>query len=386
MSFTLGSIHLIVNLRTLQYIRCMKISDLITFVNELAPFAYQESYDNTGLLVGNSSDEVTGVLVALDMTEAVIQEAIDTGCNVVIAHHPILFKGLKRLTGANYVERTVIKAIQNNVALIATHTNLDNARHGVNAIIAEKLGLEGTRILVPKEETLLKLQVYVPETHAEKLRLALAQAGAGAIGDYTSCSFTTLGEGRFNPQVGAKPAIGEVNKLEVVAEAKVEVIFQTHLRSSVEMAMRANHPYEEIAYDILEVKNSDPTIGSGMIGELPQSMDTMAFLRFVKDTFHCGAVRFTHPHKNEVKRVAVCGGSGSFLLHAAKRSNADVFISGDFKYHEFFDAEDQIIIADIGHFESEQYTSHWLIAQLKKKFTTFAVRLTNVNTNPINYL
>lgn len=364
----------------------MKISELVAFVNNLAPFSYQESYDNAGLLVGNASDEVSGVVVALDMTEDVVQDAIDSGCNVVLAHHPIIFKGLKRLTGANYVERTVIKAIQHNIALIATHTNLDNAIHGVNAVISDKLGLQHQRILVPKENTLYKLQVYVPVAHADNLRKALAEAGAGAIGQYNACSFSVLGEGRFNPQAGANPFIGSVDKLEQVDEMKVEVIFQAHLHQGVLKAMRQTHPYEEIAYDVLKVENMDAYIGSGMIGELPEEMETMAFLKLVKETFNCGVIRYTKPHVNKIKTVAVCGGAGSFLLRNALQAKADIFITGDFKYHEFFDAEDRIIIADIGHFESEQYTSEWLIAQLKKNFTTFAVRYTNVVTNPINYL
>lgn len=364
----------------------MKISELVTFIHNLAPFTYQESYDNAGLLVGNASDEVKGVMVALDMTEAVVQEAIDTGCNVVLAHHPIIFKGLKRLTGSNYVERTVIKAIQHNIALIATHTNLDNALHGVNAVISDKLGLQNQRILVPKENTLYKLQVYVPVSHADKLRKALAEAGAGAIGAYNACSFSVAGEGRFNPQEGASPFIGTLDRLEQVDEMKVEVIFQTHLQGKVLQAMQSAHPYEEIAYDVLKVENADAYIGSGMIGELPEAMDALEFLKLVKETFQSGVVRYTKPHVETVKTIAVCGGAGSFLLRNAMQQKADVFITGDFKYHEFFDAEDRIIIADIGHFESEQYTSEWLIAQLKKKFTTFAVRLTNVVTNPINYL
>lgn len=364
----------------------MQVKELVSYINNLAPFTYQESYDNAGLLVGNPSDEVTGVTVALDMTEDVIQDAIENGCNVVLAHHPIIFKGLKRLTGSNYVERTVIKAIQNNVALIATHTNLDNAIHGVNAVISDKLGLINQRILVPKEKTLYKLQVYVPNSHAELVRLALAEAGAGSIGAYNACSFSIPGEGRFNPQEGAAPFIGTVNKLEEVAEMKIEVIFQQHLHGKVLQAMRAAHPYEEIAYDVLQVENTDQYIGSGMLGELPEAVEVMTFLNQVKETFNCGVVRYTKPHLEKVKTIAVCGGAGSFLLRNALLAKADVFITGDFKYHEFFDAEDRIIIADIGHFESEQYTSEWLIAQLKKNFSTFAVRYTNVVTNPINYL
>lgn len=377
---------MVVRCHTMLTFSPMKVAELVSFIDQLAPFAYQESYDNAGLLVGDVNEEVSGVLVSLDMTEAVVQEAIDSGCNVVIAHHPIIFKGLKRLTGVNYVERTVILAVQNKIALIATHTNLDNARFGVNQIISDKLGLKNTRILVPKENTLLKLQVYVPAEHASRLRTALAEAGAGSIGDYSACSFSSQGTGRFFPQEGAQPFIGSLNKLEEVSEEKVEVVFQQHRYKAIMNAMYAHHPYEEIAHDVIALENRDAYIGSGMIGELEEAMPVMDFLKMVKETFGCGAVRYTEPHVKIVERIAVCGGSGSFLLRNAIGAKADVFLTADFKYHEFFDAENRIIIADIGHFESEQYTSQWLIAQLKKKFTTFAVRLTNVVTNPINYL
>ncbi|WP_300660470.1 Nif3-like dinuclear metal center hexameric protein [Fluviicola sp.] len=364
----------------------MQVKELVSYLNQLAPFTYQESYDNSGLLVGNPSDEVKGVIVALDCLETIIDEAILHGANVVLTHHPIVFKGLKRITGANYVERTVLKAIKNDINLVAIHTNLDNVHFGVNHIISEKLGLTDLKILSPKAATSFKLSVFVPQTHADLLRESLAKAGAGHLGAYSWCSFSSKGEGRFKPDEDADPFIGKAGELEVVKEIKVEVIVAEHAVSAVLHAMKATHPYEEIAYDLIAMTNSNEYIGSGMIGTLEHGMEAMEFLNFVKRTFHCGAIRYTNPTKSTVKRIAVCGGAGSFLLKDAIRAKADVFITGDFKYHEFFDAEDHLMIADIGHFESEQYTSEWLVAQLKKKFTNFAVRLTNVNTNPINYL
>ncbi len=362
------------------------VNDIVRFLNELAPFTYQESYDNSGLLVGDPEMEVSGVVVALDMTEAVVDAAIAQGANVVLAHHPIIFKGLKRLTGSNYVERTVMKAIRHGIALIAAHTNLDNYRFGVNHVISEKLGLKNTRILVPKEASLLGLTVFVPGSHAESLRVALGEAGAGSIGEYDQCSFSSLGTGRFRPLENSNPYIGKTGELESVSEERVSVILEKHQLSAVLKAMVANHPYEEVAHEIVALNNENQYVGSGMVGELSEPMRTLDFLRFVKESFQCGAIRYTSPVKTDVKRIAVCGGSGSFLLDAAKRAQADVFITADFKYHEFFDAEEAIVIADIGHFESEQYTSEWLVQVLIKKFTTFAVRLANVNTNPINYL
>jgi dinuclear metal center YbgI/SA1388 family protein len=363
-----------------------QVKELVRYLQSIAPFQYQESYDNSGLLVGSPDMEMTGVIVALDCVESVIDEAIKIGANVIVTHHPVIFKGLKRLTGANYVERTVMKAIEHHVALVAIHTNLDNYRFGVNHIIANKLNLVRQQILVPKEAVLFKLGVYVPATHAAQLREVLAEAGAGNIGDYDACSFTSVGAGRFRPNERAQPFVGKVNQLEVVEEVRIEVSVEKHALNAVEKAMKEAHPYEEVAYDIAALNNTHTYIGSGMVGELEIPMEPMAFLQQVKQVFQCGVVRYTECNGRNIRRVAVCGGSGSFLLPDAKRAQADIFITADFKYHEFFDAEHQIIIADIGHFESEQYTSEWIVSILMKKFTTFAVRLTNVSTNPINYL
>lgn len=363
-----------------------KVNDIVAAIHEVAPFDYQESYDNSGLLCGNPEMEVTGVLVALDCIESVVDEAIATGANVVVAHHPILFSGIKRLTGANYVERTLIKAIENKIALIAVHTNLDNYRYGVNHVIAQKIGLLNQVILCPKDATLLKLIVTVPSSHTSQVRTTFGAAGFGTIGAYSNCSFTSSGEGRFQPGEQAQPFTGKVNELSVVTEDKIEFVVQKHELNQAISVLKSVHPYEELAYDIIPLLNKNTTIGSGMVGDLSQEMEVMAFLNEIKEKFGCGAIRYTNPTKKIIKRVAVCGGSGSFLLQDAIRAKADVFITSDFKYHEFFDADGQILIADIGHFESEQYTSEWIMTFLMKKFTTFAVRLTKLSTNPINYL
>lgn len=359
---------------------------IVDFLHQTAPFDYQEAYDNSGLLVGDPDRTVTGILVALDCTEAIVDEAIALGANVIVTHHPILFKGLKRLTGSTYVERTVIKAIEHKIALIAIHTNLDNDRFGVNHVIANRLGLLNQRILAPKEAALFKLGVFVPNASADLLRKAMADAGAGQIGDYDQCSFSAEGTGRFRPNADAGPYIGQAGQLETVSETRIEVVVNRHALRAVEQAMKQAHPYEEVAYDVVALSNTNSHIGSGMVGELETPMATLEFLEFLKERFHCGVVRYTAPVAEMVRRIAVCGGSGGFLLQDAISSRADVFITADYKYHEFFDADQKIVIADIGHFESEQFTSEWLVALLMKKFTTFAVRLTNVNTNPINYL
>lgn len=363
----------------------MKISDVISELEELAPRSSQESYDNCGLLVGNLQDEVLAVLVCLDCTEAVVEEAVKKNCNLIIAHHPVIFKGLKSLTGSNYVERTILSCIKNNISLYAIHTNLDNYAKGVNFEIASRIGLKDLQILAPKKETLLKLSVFVPSESLEKLNTAIFSAGAGKIGNYEECQFYTTGTGTFKPVNEANPSVGQLNELTKQEELKVEYLVSSHRLKNVLKAMKVAHPYEEVAHDIISLENLNQTEGSGMIGYLENEMDEYLFLKQLKETFNCGIIRHTPLRNKKIKKVAFCGGSGSFLLGNAKSANADVFITGDFKYHEFFDADDQIIIMDIGHYESEQFTSNLIADILKKKFTTFAVHLTGVNTNPINY-
>ena len=363
----------------------MRIQEVITYLEELAPLSSQESYDNCGLLVGNRSEEVKSVLLCLDCTEDVVEEAIRVGANLIIAHHPIIFKGLKSLTGKNYVERTVMSCIKNDIALYAIHTNLDNYRFGVNKEICNRLGLVNTTILLPKAEVLYKLVVFVPADHHKAVTQAIFAAGAGEIGNYKDCQFYQEGTGTFRPVGGAQPFSGELNELSSDAEIRAEFLVSSHKLGSVIAAMKAAHPYEEVAHDIYVLKNSNQTEGSGMVGFLEEPMDELEFLQKVKDTFRCGTVRYTSLRGKQISKVAVFGGSGSFLLQNAVSSGADVFITADFKYHEFFDAEGKIVIADIGHYESEQFTPNLLAELLKKKFTTFAVRLTEINTNLINY-
>ena len=363
----------------------MLLKEITAYLESLAPLSSQESYDNCGLITGNNSQEITGALISLDCTEAIIDDAIEKGCNLVISHHPIVFSGLKKLNGKNYVERTVIKAIKNDVAIYAIHTNLDNFEYGVNYEIAKRIGLKNIQILEPQMNTLLKLNVMVPEKDVEIVKKAIFEAGAGKIGDYDECAFETKGTGNFRPLPGSDPHIGEVNKREEVNETKLEILITKHQIATVLKALQESHPYEEVAYDLISLANANQHEGSGMIGTLPQAMDEKAFLTHIKQTFNCGIIRHTALLNRKISRVALCGGSGSFLLNAAKRREADIYLSADFKYHEFFDAEDQIVIADIGHYESEQFTTNLLADKLKKKFTNFAVHLTGLNTNPINY-
>ncbi|MFZ4862404.1 Nif3-like dinuclear metal center hexameric protein [Sphingobacterium sp. Mn56C] len=363
----------------------MKIKELTQYLESIAPLAYQESYDNAGLIVGDMETAITQVLISLDCTEAVVDEAIAKGCNLIVSHHPIVFKGLKKFNGANYVERTIIKAIKHGIALYAIHTNLDNVTGGVNSKIAEKLSLENQAILSPKPGLLKKLVVYVPRTDVEQVRQALFDAGAGRVGDYDQCSYNTAGYGTFRPLPGANPAIGQIGEQERVEETKIEVVFPALLQRQIVVALLAAHPYEEVAYQIYALENSLQDVGAGIIGNLAEPMSATAFFAYLKDRLHVKVIRHSQILDKPISRVAVCGGSGGFLLNDAKRSGADIFITADYKYHEFFDAEGKLVIADIGHFESEQFTQELLLEIITKKFVNFAVLLTEIDTNPIKY-
>ncbi|GAB4188462.1 MAG: Nif3-like dinuclear metal center hexameric protein [Thermoflexibacter sp.] len=363
----------------------MKIRETVQYLEQTAPVSYQESYDNSGLIVGNLSQEITGVLLTLDCIESIIDEAISKKCNFIIAHHPIIFGGLKKLIGKNYVERTVIKAIKNDIAIYAIHTNLDNVINGVNAKIAQKIGLTHTKVLLPKKNLLKKLTTFVPVNDAEKVLNALSAAGAGNIGNYSNCSFTVVGEGTFQPNEKASPHIGEAGKLEKVQEMRIEVIFPAHLENQVLNAMRKAHPYEEVAYYLHLLENENQEVGSGMIGNLPESMSEQEFLKYLKEKMHLTCIRHTQLLGKKVKKIAVCGGAGGFLLRNAIAAGADFFITSDYKYHEFFDADGQIVIADIGHYESEQFTKELLAELLAKKFENLTLYVSETNTNPIAY-
>lgn len=364
----------------------MRTKEVIDYLDQLAPPSLQESYDNSGLIVGDKNLECTGVITCLDSTEAIVEEAIDKGCNLIVAHHPIVFSGLKSITGRNYIERTIIKAIKNDIAIYAIHTNLDNVKHGVNGVWANALGLKKQRILAPKDGLLSKLIVYVPEGSKEEVMSAIFSADGGKIGEYSECSYSSMGTGTFVPSGEAKPYSGETGVRSTEEEVKLEVMVPNFSLNACVRAAREAHPYEEMAYDVVSLRNTHQEIGSGMIGELENEMQVMDWLNFVKDKMGAGVVRYTNICKDSIKKVAICGGSGSFLLNAAIRQGVDIFITADFKYHQFFDAEDRIIIADIGHYESEHLTISYLAEKLKEKFTTFAVLQTEVNTNPINYL
>ncbi len=363
----------------------MKVKDIANYFEELAPLSYQESYDNAGLIVGNYNTELNGVLISLDVTEDVVDEAVEKGCNLIVAHHPVIFAGLKKLTGRNYVERTVIKAIKNDISIYAAHTNLDSVFGGVNSKICEKIGLQDCRVLSPMKDELMKLVCYIPVSSTEIVRKALFEAGAGHIGNYDQCSYSGVGHGSFRAGEGTKPFIGEKGKLHIEEESRLETVFPRAKQSTIIRALKNAHPYEEVAYDIYRLENKYAFAGIGMIGKLENPLDEKEFLQLLKNKFETGLIKHTNLLGRKVSKVAVCGGTGSFLLRKAISAGADFFVSADFKYHEYFDAENKIVIADIGHYESEQYTKEVFYELLTKKFPKFATCLSEVKTNPVSY-
>lgn len=363
----------------------MNIQQIIDYLESVAPPALQESYDNAGLITGNASWECTAVLCCLDATEAVLDEAIEKGCNLIVAHHPIVFSGLKKITGKNYVERIIIKAIKHDIAIYAIHTNLDNVLAGVNGKIAEKLGLSNVSILSPKSGHLSKLYFYVPASHATITLNALFEAGAGEIGNYSECSFRINGTGTFRPNEGANPFSGEIGKRHEDEELKIEVLYPSYLEHGIIKALKTHHPYEEVAYEVISLHNQHPLVGAGITGEWPSSLTEKEFLQKIKDIFKVPVIKHTALSGRNIKKVSICGGAGIFLLKDAINCGSDAYITGDVKYHEFFDADGKILLADIGHYESEQFTADLLANLLEQKFPNFAVLKTGVNTNPVQY-
>jgi dinuclear metal center YbgI/SA1388 family protein len=364
----------------------MNVKSICELIEEVAPLSLQESYDNAGLLIGDRQMEIYSVLVSIDITEDVIDEAIRKNCQMIISHHPLIFNGLKRLTGQTEVQRCVAKAIKNDIAIYAAHTNLDNVLNGVSGKMAEKIGLKNIRILQPKQNRLLKLITYVPYLYSDKVRKVLFEAGAGQIGNYDSCSFNADGVGTFRANENARPFVGNIDELHSEPETRIEVILPDYLKNRVQEVLLKIHPYEEPAYDFIPLQNAWKEVGAGVVGELDPPEDELIFLNRIKRIFNIPSIRHTNLSGTKIKRVALCGGSGSEFLTDAIASGADIFITGDFKYHQFFDAQKQIVIADIGHFESEQFTKDIFFEIITKKMPTFAVQISDSKTNPINYL
>ena len=364
----------------------MKIKEILSVLEEMAPLSYAESFDNVGLLVGNQNETCSGVLVCHDALEAVIEEAIAKNCNLVVCFHPILFSGLKKITGKNYVERSIIKAIKNDIAIYAVHTALDNHKLGVNKIFCDALGLINTKVLLPKTNFIQKLITFATPENAEQVRLALFNAGAGKIGNYENCSFNSNGMGTYQGNAESNPVIGEKFEFMQANEIKIEVTFEKHLQNKILKALFESHIYEEVAYEIYDLQNVHQNIGLGMLGEFPQEMDELSFLQLVKTNMKADGIRHSAFLNKKIKKVAVLGGSGSEAIGKAIQAGADAFLTADLKYHQFYEAENQLLLADIGHFESERYTKNYIVDYLTKKMPNFAIILSEENTNPVKYL
>ncbi len=364
----------------------MKIKDILSIIEQIAPLPLQESYDNSGVQVGDVNQDAQGALLCIDITENVVDEAVSLGCNLIIAHHPLLFKSLKSITGKSYIERCVIKAITHNIVIYAAHTNLDNAVGGVNYRLAEMLNLQEVRILSPKEDSLLKLSTYVPESHVEYVRTALFNAGAGNIGNYDSCSFNTFGEGTFRAGVNADPFVGKLNELHFEKETRIEVILPKYKRWDILRALISVHPYEEPAYDFYPLSNLWMQAGSGVVGVLPEPMSEYEFLYMLKDVFHLNMIQHTKMQNKEIRDVAICGGAGAFLIPEAIAYDADAFITGEAKYNDFYDVEDKLLLAVVGHYESEICTKEIFFDAISNKYTNFAIYKSSFDSNPVKYL
>ena len=364
----------------------MRIKEILQTIETLAPLPLQEDSDNSGLQAGDINREANAALLCLDVTESVVDEAISLGCNLIVSHHPLAFKPFKSLTGKTYVERCMIKAIKHDIAVYSAHTNLDNALHGVNFQLARMLGLQHLRILSPQKKSLLKLVTFVPESHAEYVRNALFNAGAGNIGNYDSCSFNLSGEGTFSANEYANPFVGETGKLHFEKEIRIETILPKFKQKDVLRALLSVHPYEEPAYDFYALQNDWAQAGSGVVGVLPEPMPEQEFLYLLKDTLNLTLLKHSKLIGREIHDVALCGGSGAFLIGDAIAYGADVFVTGEAKYNDFHDVEGNILLAVAGHFETEICTKDLLYEVISKKYPTFAVHKSAFDSNPVSYL
>jgi dinuclear metal center YbgI/SA1388 family protein len=363
----------------------MKVKDITDYIESKIPLELQEDYDNSGLILGNPQQEIRAVLLCLDITGQVLNEAFSKECNMIISHHPLIFKGIKKLTGSDAEQRLIIKAIENNIAIYALHTNLDNSFDGLNALLCKKLGIINFKILQPSMNQLNKLVTFCPHKFAEKVRMSLFKVGAGHIGNYDCCSFNSHGQGTFKASAQATPFVGEINKLHSEDETRIEVVFPSFLEKELINTLIESHPYEEVAYDIFSLKNRYEKSGAGLVGDLDQEKDLFDFLGSVKEVTGIPVIRHTIPTGKKIKRVALCSGSGNFLIQQALNERADLFLTADLKYHDFFKCQENLILADIGHYESEQFVKEWIYSVLIEKFSTFAVLISETNTNPVKY-
>ena len=364
----------------------IKTGELCSYLDAVVPLSLQESYDNSGLQVGRPEKEIEAALITLDVTEEVLEEAVSKGCGLIISHHPVIFKGLRKLAWSSPVERIIARAIRNDIAIYSAHTNLDMLGTGVSRKLAEKLGLSDIRVLQPLKGRLLKLVTFVPFEHLERVRNAVFEAGAGFIGNYDCCGFTVVGKGSFRAGEGTNPFVGEKGEMHFENEERFETVLFSHLKGKVIKALLEAHPYEEVAYDLYKLENDNTDLGLGCYGYLPEAISDRDFLALVAEKLQAGGLRHSALNGTSIRKVAVCGGSGSSLLGDAIACRADALVTGDIKYHTWFEADNKILLADCGHFESEKFSVEVLHDLIIKKFPKFALRFSETNTNPINYL
>jgi dinuclear metal center YbgI/SA1388 family protein len=363
----------------------MKIREILAELNNFAPLSLQENFDNAGLNVGNVEDDIKGVLICMDVVPEVVEEAIENNCNLIISHHPLIFNKLTKISGENYVERALIMAIKNDIAIYCGHTNFDSHKFGVSFKMTEKLGLINTRILDPKPEMMRKMAVFVPTEYADIVRNSMFEAGAGNIGHYDCCSFNVNGSGSFRADAHANPFVGKIGECHFEQETKIEVVYPVFIENKIINAMLTTHPYEEVAYDIFKSETKCDIAGLGMYGELEKECSEIDLLNEIKEKFNLKNIRYSKLLNRKIKKIAVCGGSGALLIKKAKQNDCQVFMTADLKYHDYFQAENNILLIDIGHYESEIFVQEIFFDIIYRKNINFGVRISNINTNPINY-
>ncbi|WP_409251390.1 Nif3-like dinuclear metal center hexameric protein [Bacillus sp. SCS-153A] len=365
--------------------------EIISLFETLAPKELAEEGDKIGLQIGRLNQKVDKVMVTLDVLEEVVDEAIEKGVNLIIAHHPPLFRSLKAVRTDTVQGRMIEKLIKNDISVYAAHTNLDVAKGGVNDLLAEALGLKETKLLLPTyKEKLKKIAVFVPEEDAAKVRKALGDAGAGHIGNYSHCSFSMEGTGRFLPGEGTNPHIGEQGILEEVNEVKIESIYPSHLEKKVMKALFTSHPYEEVAYDVIPLENEGESLGLGRVGKLDSPMSLEKFAAYTKEKLQVDNVRVTGNLTDSIQKVAVLGGDGNKFIHHAKFSGADVFVTGDLYYHTAHDAMMLgLNVLDAGHHIEKvmkEGVARWMTEKSREKGMAVEYLVSKVNTDPFTFL
>jgi len=364
----------------------MRIREILNVIEELAPLPLQEAFDNSGVQVGDINAEAKAALLCIDVTESVIDEAIALGCNLIVSHHPLAFRPFKSLTGKNYIERCLMKACKHDIVVYAAHTNLDNAKEGINYYLAKKLKLSQIRILSPLQKSLMKLITFVPVDHLDSVRNVLFNAGAGHIGDYDSCSYSSSGNGTFRAGENTNPFCGEIGEIHSEPEVRLEVVFPVYKQNDITKALIAVHPYEEPAYDIYLLENDWNQAGSGIVGTLMEEMDEDEFLYSLKDTLRLNVIQHSRFLNKKIRDIAICSGSGAFLIPQAVKYEADIFITGEAKYNDYYDVEDKILLTTIGHYESEIWTKDIIYEYLSKKYPNFVLNKSGYDENPVKYL